>query len=341
MHARVRVAWAVAFACMRLFGSCTDVLSSSVLPLPGPSEMRQRVHDNLMDGLRQWLTEQLIVDISKDTSSGTVTALKSTIPKVVNEALPETLVQNLREPIHQALTRSLGHAVGLTLSYTLRDVGRQEPVCYYCEFIDVSYCKLCYRSRNYKYQKYEDLYAMDYWVAMYSDHWIAHYAALDPPEPPPPEVAPEPPAEAPPDAPADAPPADDPPSEQPPPEEPAAPEPEPQPETPPSLEGINFDFDKDTLTQASLAILDRAVDVLKKRTSGSVSVEGHTDSKGKDAYNQALSERRANAVKKYLVDHGVTQVPLTAVGFGESQPIDTNDTWHGRARNRRVELKFV
>lgn len=124
--------------------------------------MQARINNEAIDGTKQWLTEQLTIDIARDVVEGCIRALRRSIPKIVNAELPPTLINNLRTPIHASLSRSLSHAVGLSLHYTLRDVGRQEPVCYYCEFIDVSYCKLCYRSRNYKYQKYEDLYAMDY-----------------------------------------------------------------------------------------------------------------------------------------------------------------------------------
>jgi OOP family OmpA-OmpF porin len=68
-------------------------------------------------------------------------------------------------------------------------------------------------------------------------------------------------------------------------------------------------------------------------------VEGHTDNTGSDAYNQALSVRRANAVLKYLVDAGVPASRLSAQGFGESQPVADNDTAEGRAQNRRVVLR--
>ena len=66
---------------------------------------------------------------------------------------------------------------------------------------------------------------------------------------------------------------------------------------------------------------------------------GDTDSIGTDAYNQGLSERRAESVRSHLVDRGVSASRLTAVGYGESQPIASNETEEGRALNRRVELK--
>jgi OOP family OmpA-OmpF porin len=70
-----------------------------------------------------------------------------------------------------------------------------------------------------------------------------------------------------------------------------------------------------------------------------VEIQGHTDSYGKDAYNQGLSERRAKSVKKELVDQGVNGNRLTTKGFGESQPVESNDTDEGRAYNRRVVYK--
>ena len=67
-------------------------------------------------------------------------------------------------------------------------------------------------------------------------------------------------------------------------------------------------------------------------------IEGHTDWIGTDAYNQGLSERRANSVMDYLVDHGVAASRLSTTGFGESRPIASNQNREGRALNRRVEL---
>lgn len=117
------------------------------------------------------------------------------------------------------------------------------------------------------------------------------------------------------------------------------------------LRGINFKFDRPrkgekniapTLqvpTADSIAILDQAADVLQRNPNVTVQIQGHTDSVGTDAYNMGLSDRRAQIVNEYLLSHGVTASQISGVqGFGESQPIDTNDTKEGRARNRRVEL---
>jgi OOP family OmpA-OmpF porin len=104
------------------------------------------------------------------------------------------------------------------------------------------------------------------------------------------------------------------------------------------LEGVYFDFDKATIKPEGMAVLDQAAALLQKHERVVVEVAGHTDSVGSDAYNQGLSERRANAVKDYLTSKGVTATRLTARGYGEAQPVASNDTDEGRAENRRVEL---
>ncbi len=104
------------------------------------------------------------------------------------------------------------------------------------------------------------------------------------------------------------------------------------------LRGVNFDFDKCTLRSDAIAILDAAVTVLGANPIR-VEVAGHTDAVGTDAYNQRLSECRAKVVADYLTGNGVSTERIAGVnGYGESRPIDTNDTAEGRARNRRTEL---
>ena len=105
------------------------------------------------------------------------------------------------------------------------------------------------------------------------------------------------------------------------------------------LRGVNFAFDRSELTDESIAILDQAVDVLNRYPAMNVEVAGHTDAIGTDAYNQGLSERRARVVYDYLTNKGIAASRLVGPnGYGESQPIDSNDTADGRARNRRTEL---
>ncbi len=106
------------------------------------------------------------------------------------------------------------------------------------------------------------------------------------------------------------------------------------------LVGVNFDFDKATLRPEDIAILDRdALSFVKSNSDVVVEVEGHTDSRGSDKYNMGLSLRRAEAVRNYLISKGVPADRLTAKGYGESQPIASNDTDEGRFQNRRVELE--
>jgi outer membrane protein OmpA-like peptidoglycan-associated protein len=113
------------------------------------------------------------------------------------------------------------------------------------------------------------------------------------------------------------------------------------------LRGINFDFDKSNIKPEFRPVLDEAAQILKDNPSIRVTIEGHCDSIGTDAYNQRLSERRANSVRRYLVDRGVETGRLETVGKGEREPIAPNttpegrDNPEGRAMNRRAELKVV
>jgi OOP family OmpA-OmpF porin len=104
------------------------------------------------------------------------------------------------------------------------------------------------------------------------------------------------------------------------------------------LQGVHFDTDKSTLKPVSISILDAAVKTLGDHGTIRVEVAGHTDSTASDAYNQALSERRAKVVYEYLTSHGISADRMTWAGYGESQPIADNDTKEGRAKNRRTEL---
>ena len=111
------------------------------------------------------------------------------------------------------------------------------------------------------------------------------------------------------------------------------------------LKGVNFDFDKSTLRPDAVSILNEAIEILKRYPELKVEVAGHTDSKGTDAYNQSLSERRATAVYDYLTGNGIAASRLVGPnGYGESRPIapntndDGSDNPDGRARNRRTEL---
>jgi len=107
------------------------------------------------------------------------------------------------------------------------------------------------------------------------------------------------------------------------------------------LKGVNFDYNSAKLTPASDRILDEVVALIKLRPGATAVIGGHTDGRGKAAYNQRLSEQRASAVRDYLVAHGIDAKALTAKGYGKTQPIASNDTEEGRAQNRRVTLQFT
>lgn len=104
------------------------------------------------------------------------------------------------------------------------------------------------------------------------------------------------------------------------------------------LRDVNFDFDIDTPKEGSVAILRSIASSLKDCPDVVVEVGGHTDSKGTDAYNLDLSQRRMNSVKEILVGYGVAGRRLKVTGYGESMPVATNGTEAGRAQNRRVEF---
>jgi OmpA-OmpF porin, OOP family len=101
-----------------------------------------------------------------------------------------------------------------------------------------------------------------------------------------------------------------------------------------------FDFDKSVLRPDGRKSIDDAAAKLKGVDLELVIATGHTDSVGSDAYNQRLSERRAAAVKEYLVSKGIPASKITTIGKGESQPVATNKTDEGRQKNRRVDIEF-
>lgn len=104
---------------------------------------------------------------------------------------------------------------------------------------------------------------------------------------------------------------------------------------------IQFHSGSAKLLDVSFEVLDTVVQVLQDAIYLDVRIEGHTDSQGGDAWNLTLSQRRAESVLAYFVEQGVDEVRLTAVGYGEERPVDTNRTSTGRARNRRVEFHIV
>lgn len=110
---------------------------------------------------------------------------------------------------------------------------------------------------------------------------------------------------------------------------------------------VLFSFDSAEIQPGAAEALREAGGVIRQHATGEVSIEGHTDARGADTYNQALSERRAAAVRDWLVHReGLTGLAFATRGFGESRPVapnshpDASDNPDGRQRNRRVEIRL-
>jgi outer membrane protein OmpA-like peptidoglycan-associated protein len=108
---------------------------------------------------------------------------------------------------------------------------------------------------------------------------------------------------------------------------------------------VLFDFDKSVLRAEAVPSLEKVAEVLRSKAGSPVTIEGHTDGKGSDAYNQPLSEKRAQAVRDWLVKNGgATAAKITTKGWGKTKPIvpntrpDGSDDPDGRKKNRRVEI---
>lgn len=104
---------------------------------------------------------------------------------------------------------------------------------------------------------------------------------------------------------------------------------------------VLFSTNSAVLNPGGYSEIDRVATVLMRYPETRISVEGHTDSQGSDAYNQRLSEERALAVKNALVNRGIDPARIQAMGYGETRPIATNDTEAGRQLNRRVDIVIV
>ncbi len=105
-----------------------------------------------------------------------------------------------------------------------------------------------------------------------------------------------------------------------------------------TLDGVTFETDSAQLTIYARRILDNIAEDLRAAPGDTVRVHAHTDSRGSETYNLGLAQRRAKSVEEYLLAAGISQARLASEGFGEMQPIASNETVEGRARNRRVEL---
>jgi len=103
---------------------------------------------------------------------------------------------------------------------------------------------------------------------------------------------------------------------------------------------VTFDHDSAAVRPGLYNEIDRIAQVMVQYPETQIFVQGYTDSTGNEAYNQTLSQRRAEAVKNLLVQRGVSPQRVTAMGYGESQPVATNATAVGRQMNRRVEIRI-
>jgi len=108
-----------------------------------------------------------------------------------------------------------------------------------------------------------------------------------------------------------------------------------------ALDNIYFDFDKATLKPQSFVQLNKVYNFLKTNESVKIELDGHTCSIGTEDYNQKLSEKRALTVQSYLLEKGIKKKRLTSLGFGEAQPLESNENEEGRIKNRRVEFVIV
>jgi outer membrane protein OmpA-like peptidoglycan-associated protein len=109
------------------------------------------------------------------------------------------------------------------------------------------------------------------------------------------------------------------------------------------LEKVYFDTGRSTIQSRSHALLDAVADAItENRQIGLIRIEGHTDDRGSEAYNLRLSQRRAAAIRTYLVEvGGISERRLVSVGYGAGRPLVANDTKEGRARNRRAEFVIL
>jgi OOP family OmpA-OmpF porin len=107
------------------------------------------------------------------------------------------------------------------------------------------------------------------------------------------------------------------------------------------FDNLVFETGKDVIKPSSFEYLDKLAQVLIAEPTWKLQIVGHTDNVGKDSYNLELSNKRANAVKKYLISKSIPETLITSIGKGETMPIADNKTVEGRFKNRRVEFAIV
>jgi outer membrane protein OmpA-like peptidoglycan-associated protein len=106
-----------------------------------------------------------------------------------------------------------------------------------------------------------------------------------------------------------------------------------------ALQGIQFETGRAVIKKVSFPIMDAITKVMTDNPGYKLIIGGHTDNVGSDATNMTLSKNRADAVANYLITKGIDPLRISSSGYGETTPVDTNDTAAGRTRNRRVEFK--
>jgi outer membrane protein OmpA-like peptidoglycan-associated protein len=108
-----------------------------------------------------------------------------------------------------------------------------------------------------------------------------------------------------------------------------------------TLDNVHFDTGKSSIKSSSHDELKELVEFLKLKPEIKIEIGGHTDNVGAELANQTLSQKRANSVMKYLVEHGVSSRRLIAKGYGESAPVADNNTEKGKKLNRRTEVRIL
>ncbi len=107
------------------------------------------------------------------------------------------------------------------------------------------------------------------------------------------------------------------------------------------LNNVFFDLDKYNLKKSSFTELDRLFNLLVEFKDLKIEISGHTDNLGSEVYNELLSQKRADAVKNYLINKGISDQRIISIGYGQTLPVSSNSDELGRSQNRRTEFKII
>jgi len=108
-----------------------------------------------------------------------------------------------------------------------------------------------------------------------------------------------------------------------------------------TLDRVNFEFGKSSLTKDSFVEMKELLEFMRRKKLIVIEIAGHTDSIGEPKENLKLSQQRAESVRSYLIANGIESIRVSAKGYGETEPIATNDTNDGRQKNRRTEVHII